>query len=546
MKSIVIRIFARWNLIVAASIATVISIYINYERIIDPYFMGSIDSHSLYFIYGFADKTILTNDIFVQAFIHDPLVYLSSIPIIKPLFFMTIFLVRVFSLPLSLTMHSVVYQIISAIFVFKIGKTLIDHSSAFILMGIFLIYTSSMDSFYGGMVRGSGFLIISILYYCMIKEYALQTILLIPITFICYPPILPGIIITSFLFTVRSIAIEKKEKFMFFLLVVTIVILAIINFYANQRLIVSMNEFMQQKRFMLNMYSSGKYPVLDLLSNYILNIPDHRSSYVYFIFVLLFSVLTSLLRKEKPLMLLGEKIFIISSFLSFTTLFFMNKELASRQLIFSLPLFLIIYCWKIFIDTFKKHPRLKFIILVVIISIFVIFKKYIVGLESRNRSYYKKVFSCISKLPAQALIAGHPVGASLVPYFTKKSVFFIDVWDTEFFLFSSDYKKIFKKRKHDLLEALYTSEPTVIVSFIEKNKITHFLIEDYYYSRKYFTEDLPFDEKEYQDIANTIRANNKTQLLLSMAHKYGVNFGKGIYILSADIVLKTFLKNRLS
>ena len=60
MKSIAIRMLTRWNLIIAVLIAIVISIYINYERIIDPYLMGSIDSRSLYFIYGFVDKTILT------------------------------------------------------------------------------------------------------------------------------------------------------------------------------------------------------------------------------------------------------------------------------------------------------------------------------------------------------------------------------------------------------------------------------------------------------------------------------------------------------
>ena len=101
----------------------------------------------------------------------------------------------------------------------------------------------------------------------------------------------------------------------------------------------------------------------------------------------------------------------------------MNEGIATRQLIFSFPLFLIIYCWKIFINTFKKYPRLKFVILVVIIFVFVISKRYIIGLESRDRSYYKKAFSYISKLPKQALIAGHPVGASLVPYFTKNQFF---------------------------------------------------------------------------------------------------------------------------
>lgn len=542
MKSIVIRVFTRWNLIIAVLMATAISIYIHYERIIDPYFMGSIDSHALYFIYGFVDKTILTNDLLVQTIVQDPYVYLSSIPLIKPLFSITIFLVKLFSLPLALTMHSIAYQIVTAIFVFKIGKALIDCRSAFTLMVIFLIYTSSMDSFYGGMVRGLGFLITSILYYCMIKEYALQTILLIPITFICYPPILPGVVIASFFSVSRSIIKYKKERFMLFLLVVITIALLFVNFYANQRFIKSLGELMPYKRFELSFYSFGKGPLLNFLNNYILNIREHRDSYAYLTFVLLSGVLISMLKKEMPSILSGEKIFIISSLFSFAILFFVNKGIASRQLIFSFPLFLIIYCWKIFISTFKKYPRLKLVILVVIISVFVIFKRCVVGLESRDVSYYKEAFSYISKLPKQALIAGHPVGASLVPYFTKKSVFFIDVWDIEVYFLSSDYRKIFNKRKHDLLETLYTSEPAVILSFIEKNKITDFLIEDYYYSQEYFNKRLGFEYMEYQNIINTIRINKEKFILLEMVHKYGHNFSNGIYILPTETILKIFSK----
>lgn len=548
MKSIAIRMLTRWNLIIAVLIAIVISIYINYERIIDPYLMGSIDSRSLYFIYGFVDKTILTNDLLVQAIVKDPYVYLSSIPLIKPLFFITVFLVRFFYLSLALTIHSIAYQIITAIVVFKIGKSLIDYRSAFALMVVFLIYTSSMDSFYGGMVRGSGFLIISILYYCMIKKYVLQAILLIPIAFICYPPILPVVVIVSFFSAFRSMMIDKKGKFTFFLLVTVTIAILFISFYVNQRLMKStICELTMSERFELSYYSFCKAPLFYFLNDYILNISEHRDSYAYLTYALLLVASISMLRKEKPSILSGERIFIASSLFSFAIVFFMNEGIATRQLIFSFPLFLIIYCWKIFINTFKKYPRLKFVILVVIIFVFVISKRYIIGLESRDRSYYKKAFSYISKLPKQALIAGHPVGASLVPYFTKKSVFFIDVWDLEVSLLSSDCKKIFNKRKHDLLEAMYASEPTAIVSFIEKYKITDFLIEDYYYSHDYYSQEFSnnahtFDGKEYQDIINTIRMNNENFFLLDAAHKYGHNFGNGIYILPTDTILKIFSK----
>ena len=61
---------------------------------------------------------------------------------------------------------------------------------------------------------------------------------------------------------------------------------------------------------------------------------------------------------------------------------------------------------------------------------------------------------------------------------------------------------------------MYASEPTAIVSFIEKYKITDFLIEDYYYSHDYYSQEFSnnahtFDGKEYQDIINTIRMNNE-------------------------------------
>ena len=538
------KLFKIKPLLIVIIFSVIFVLYVHHKGLINPYFIYG-DICSLYFIHGFADETALANDLYIQA-VRDPQVFRSSIPLVKPLLPATIFLVNTFSLPLALTLKSIFYQIITVLVVFKIGKALIDDRAALILAIFFLIYSSTMDSFFGGAIRGLGFLVTCIIYYCLIKGFILATILLIPLTFILYPPILPMVVMASFFAVFSKTVQDKDSKYKFIItFVLTLLVILVINLYVNQRFIASMQSFMLWKEHM------NRFPVnndmVQFLFNYILNLPEHQKMYAYLTFGLIILNILFLFAKRYPYQLMqGEKKFILAAFLAFVVVFFIHRGIASRQLIFSLPLFLLIFFWKRLIIKFQKRKMIMVCIIAFLISIFVVFNKYAVELKDLN--LYKNAFSYFSQLPKETLIAGHPSFSNFITFFTKRAVFFTALWQGAVFALPERYKKIFDERENELLEVLYTSKDTDVFNFIKKNKITHFFIMDHYYSKEYLTGDLNWPENEIRDkVINFI--NNKDDakykfVLLDMAHNYGYYFGNGIYILDCQEIIERYVGSR--
>ncbi len=107
-----------------------------------------------------------------------------------------------------------------------------------------------------------------------------------------------------------------------------------------------------------------------------------------------------------------------------------------------------------------------------------------------NENKLSSLYSRISLLPADSLIAAHPVDANAIPYFTGRGVvvsaktlqpLLKKVWEVQ------------KVRTFDLLDALYARDPMTIVTFNRRYGATHFLINEERY-RPDFLERLKFME----------------------------------------------------
>lgn len=537
-SSAIERIYSRHPILILFIIGMLFISYVHYREITNPYFIYR-DIGKLYFIYALGDAHVLSNDLACQA-VRDPIVYQSSIPVAKPIIPLTIFLTKMFSLARALTIESMIYQIIALFFVFAIGNALSGKRMAFSLGILFLIYSATMDSFFGGAIRGAGFLLTCILYYCLVLKYNFLCVLLMPLAFLFYPPILPMITIASFLAVIYELIKNKKNIYMFLIFCITLLTLIMLNFYINHEFMVQLNQCLRWKS--VTSVSPIKSKILDFLLNFVLNVPEHQPMYTYFTYsLLLFNVLFLFRRPRKILFEQGEKIFIAAAILAFIPLSFLHKGVASRQLIFSLPLVLLVYFWKQIIVTFEKKLHAMLFILLIPALIFISFNKYAVKLADFTKE--KKTFLFISKLPQDTLIAGHPAALDVVPFFTKKEVFFNLGWC---YLFSlpKKYEDVILYKKKEILKVIYATNSEDILNFIKANRITHFLITEYHYSDAYLRGDVSWYNKEFRDEAvATIKNNrnpNKDFILLVMAHRYGRDFGNGTFILDAQEILNHY------
>lgn len=539
--------FFKSKIIFIVVFATVINLYIHRREIVNPYVVEP-DITSNYIMYC-KDSALFSNDMFCQyvkrTFPFGPLSGKTAKNLLLSISLIYYFLGAWFfaalawalSLPQFLAFISILYSIIAAVFVFKIGGLFCKKPlNSFYLAFFYLIYSATMDSFFGGLPRGLGFILICAVYYYLCKGQLRNIFLCIFLSILFDLHILP-VVVLAFILSVYKKYFKKDYKIkeiLYYSAVFTLVafIIYLSGIASKGPFHTYLKSHMEWKWYLKDSFRENAF--INFISNFILNIQEHSIMYKYSTLFLLCANCFLLFFKPKyRLLTQGEIIFVYSSILSFIITLPFSLGIASRQFIFPLPLFIIILFWKQIIYKLGREHKAIALLAFVAAFIFVVFNKY--SNELANFSHKKKYFEYISSLPKDALIAGHPDDIVYVPFFCKRPVFYDPLWARIDNFFDDEMKGVIKTRKSRLLEALYRPGLDKAIDFLAKNNITHLVISENYYSRDYFLRAKDWTEvakMEISDLPPCPKNNSYEFAVLAAARKYGKSIAKGIYILN--------------
>ncbi|MBU2035372.1 MAG: hypothetical protein KJ722_02845 [Candidatus Omnitrophica bacterium] len=380
-----------------------------------------------------------------------------------------------------------------------------------------------MATFYGGQDRCFGAFIFCIFLLFLVKEKFIFLPFLLPLVIIFY---------NSFFFVMFTICLlapfvyKKNIRVKQFLLILAINIficfLLIFTDRLQNMIMMSLPLLKSYKYYWYNNIVNPFNP-LHILLYFILNLNEHSKLYSYLTyFFIAISLLIIAFRGRKAfclykaiwLMLLGSSI-------SFLITYPINPVLASKQFVFSAPLFLVFFVSTNISGILIKYKIKPIILLVPLMSIFVVLHP-IIGNQIRDFRKYKPVYDYLECLPKDTFIAGYPNSfvVDKIPFFSKRSIFFSDNMDD--ILYLAYGTEDFKARRQNLISALYAGSIDEVKFFITKYKIDYFIIETSYYENAFYdhikSSVIPYDMLTRSIIKAKIDKN--IFFLLEFARKY--------------------------
>jgi len=499
------------------------------------------DAGELYSVQSISDNTLFKSDPVLT-------VIKNNINIISKIRELThnaiyYFLLHFFSFPLAIKIVAIVFAILTTILIYKIGVCLYSADYAYLFASLFVFYFLSMDTFYSGQDRCFGIFIFCVFLLFLIKEKFAFLPFFIPLVIFIYQPLL-------YFFTTVCLLIpfiyRKNIRLKQYILFLAISILISLFFVFNDKLLnmVMVNiPLLRSYKYHCDNNAVNPLNPLHILLYFVLNLNEHSKLYVYFTYFFIAISLIIIFLKRTKAFYLPQVIWLIplGSFFSFLITYPISPVLASRQFVFSLPLFLIFFI-SINIYGIIRRSKIKSAVLsLFLISVFVLLHP-IFG-EVHDYREYKPVYDYMESLPKDAFIAGYPGSLVMdkVPFFSKRTVFFSDYMDD--LLYLAYGAEGFRERRQNLILALYADSIEKVKIFITRYKIGYLIIETSYYNKPFFDHlkqsVVPYERQTWGLIKNKININNFFLLdFVKKYHDFELKRAAGdIFVISAKKIL---------
>lgn len=510
----------------------------------EPVYSLYPDSAGLYFLHGIVDSSLLHSDLFFKKF------NLSPNAVIISLFHSGIGRILGDFLPLILVLKliSILSCVVSTIIIYRIAKNLYSNNYAIFFAWLFLMYFLSMDNFYGGQSRNFGILIFCIFLYYLFKEkfFILGFLSLSMIFF--YPSIsVVALVICVLIITFfRQKLIQAKTYVLYIswlILIMSLSFILYIHGFFLKLIFKNLSVFQDYKYIQHVGGVLNRFNPADILLYFIFNLNEHSKLYVCFTacVVVCFLVIV-ILRREKAfwipkyiwLMLLG-------AIFSFSFLYPIHPVIASRQFVFTLPLFFVFFLGD---NIFKMTKgRINSALFLTVGSLFFLIAHPFLN-DVRDYKGYKPIYDYIERLPKDALFAGDPKSqiVTTMPIFSRRSIFFADEI-RDLYLLVYDNSEIEKKRK-SLIRAVYADSIDTLRNFIAENGIDYFIVESRVYDKSFINNLEMSNDKYDKDTLFIIRKlNNKNDFKLLEFAKQHYDFklklkGNDIFLLNSRVIPK--------
>lgn len=488
----------------------------------EPFYSLYSDSAALYPLQSLVDSSLFRSDLLSIA-LKDSFPHLNRENAFLGLYYI---LLHFFSLPTAVKLLSIILCVFAALLIYKIAVHL--QSNAFLLSGLFLVYFLSMDSFFGGQQRCFGIFIFCIFLFLFCKEKFFTLPLVIPLAMFFYPYI-------SILLTIVCILIPffYKKNFsrlqlsLYILLLILAITVSAFLGYNSIFLKYGLNNLTEIQKYKYTYGSGGRIGIYNpkhILLFFIFNLNEHSKLYVYFTkFFLALCLFISIVRKKKAFNLPKPVwIIMLGSILGFLLTYPIHPVSASKQFVFSMPLFLVFFI-SVNLSPVINNKIKTDIFLISIMSIFLILHPKFNDMHGCRK--YKQLYDYVGALPKDVVMAGHPESLFIktIPFFSKRTIFFADEF-SDLSLVAYDYREIQNKRDI-LIKAIYSDSLDEMKNLALKYNIDYFIIESSFYQGS-FIDSLKnslslFDQQAYGYIQ---RKNNKNNFITFQFAKKDYDF----------------------
>ncbi len=366
------------------------------------------------------------------------------------------------------------------------GVYLYSKNYAYLLAGLFIFYFFSMHTFYGGQDRCFGAFIFCIFMLLLVKERFALLPFLLPLIIIFYQSLFFLLATICLLVPILYFKKIKLKQFVILLVMNTLICFLLVYTDKLQGSITMNLALLKSYKYYHDNNAVNLANPLHILLYFIFNLNEHSRLQSYFTYFFIILSLVLIVFRGKKAFFLHKAIWLMlaASFISFLLTYFFNPILASRQFLFSLPLFLVFFVSTNISTILTKYRINPAVVLVPAIGAFMILHP-VIGGPIRDYRIYKPVYDYLENLPKDTFIAGYPGSFVLdnVPFFSRRTIFFSDIMDDILYLtYGVDG---FKERRNALIAALYSESIDEIRAFITKYNIDCFLIETSYYDKRF-------------------------------------------------------------
>lgn len=488
--------------------------FIHYEELKAPYKVYG-DISYFYVVHGINDPELFRVDDPLLRFIRKENRFYGSLgPFPRFLLRPQAACAKLLGLPDFLKYSSVLLQILSSLIAFRILLLFSDKLRALIFLAVFNVFFSSLDTFWGGLHRAyAAPVLLSIYYYLCLGRLA-HLLALLPLLYIFYPVTLPSAILMS------ALAVDRhgggKKKLWFGLLAALLAAMLAVSYRALDF------TFLAARDAAYSWLPDPGSRLLSTLSTFF-NFGEHTVPYA--LLTALFALLLILAvgaEKKRLEVLPGEKIFFGASLFAFA-LFSLAGEhgIASRQLILSLPIFLVFQAHKALLSAAGKKNALALCAGIIILA--AMFRSDFSGLMDYGR--YAAAFKKIDGYPKETIVITHPEVSDFVPFFTRRGTFFHSNWGTIPYVSHEPAAK----RWEELFRIIYATSTRNLSAFTGKNYL--FLVDENFYTAGP-QRTVALNAGQSRRDADGIPAAEETDYtLLTAARRYGAALPGGIYLL---------------
>jgi len=469
---------------------------VTFEPVYSPY----SDSSELYTVQSITDSTLFKNDPALIA-IKNHMNWTSKIREYTHNAIFCFFMLF-FSFPLTIKIVSIIITILSVILVYKIGVYLHSKNCALLLAGLFIFYFFSMHTFYGGQDRCFGAFIFCIFMLLLVKERLAFLPFLLPLIIIFYQSLFPLLATICLLVPILYFKRMRIKQFLLFLIINILICFLLVYTDKLQGSIAANLALLKSYKYLHDNNLVNPANPYHIILYFILNLNEHSRLQSYFTYFFLLLSLAIIVFRGKRAFFLHKAIWLMlaASFISFLLTYFFNPVLASRQFLFSLPMFLVLFvAANIYVFTAKIRIN-PAALLIPLMAVFMALHP-ILGGPIRDFRIYKPVYDYLENLPKEAFIAGHPSSFVLdnIPLFSRRTIFFSDNMDD--ILYLTYGREGFKERRSELILALYAESMEKVKKLITKYKIDFFVIEESYYNKDFYRNlkysVIPYDKQTW-------------------------------------------------
>lgn len=487
-----------------------------------------------YLLNGWRDASLLGKDPFMTVFRADKAFLLHTIPFVRPLLPLEVWLSGLVSISQLLAWKGMLMGMAAAFLVFLTGRRLAGENGAFHLTLLFSVYSFlCMDTYFGGLMRSLGGPLTCLILYLLVCEKPRAVALLLPVVYFFYAGILPFTGCAALLAALFVGDRSRRAGNMITLAAVCAVLGAYMLVF--DRWLFSPSAAYHWKDIM------ERQGGIVLLRNYFLNVGDHPYPYLPLTLVFLFGgAVAAAVRRNIASVPRGLAIFGAAFMAAFCVLALASPGGASRQTVLALPLFSVVFFWLLLLGA--RRAEAVFLSLSALVLI--------VGgsMTAAEAGVYdfrskKPLYGFIKSQPLDSLVFAHPEYSKFIPLFTARPVYFHPIWLDILPAARGSFvdAKYLDWRIEKNLRAYYSSSLEPAAKLVRDEGVTLFVVEsscyDYYLNGPKHWFYIFLDRS--RNIAGEAGGNFA---LYALAQKKGLRVLPETYVLDGETVLREAAK----